>query len=257
MRTAPRLLVSDIEGTLTDRTGRRSSEELLHKLKSLEENGVPLVLCSGRDVAYQRALKERWGLDPDGPLVAENGASVFFEGREYITYHPDGFQRDILIAFLKERGVEELGELDPAKSHAITVYPKGFMEGLDYSPDDIKRIYVFLVKHLKGSHYRVLHTSASGEVLPRGVDKGTGLDRLLKLARLDPAGALFLGDGQNDLSAARMILKGRGRVAVPADAFPALRRIATYVSEKPYFHGAEDILDHFFPDRPAGRRGSR
>lgn len=207
------------------------------------------MLCSGRGVEYQLALRRRWGLDPDGPVVAENGCSIFWDGKEIVTYDFQNFHRDVLVSFLTERGAERIGDFDPDKRHQITLYPKGFMEGMDYSKGDIERIYRFLVKHLKGSRYRVFYTSASGEVLPEGVDKGTGLQALLGLAGMPPARALFLGDGQNDIPAARVILDGGGKVAAPANAVPSLKRLATYVSKEKYFRGAEDILDHMFPEK--------
>lgn len=252
-----RTVMADIEGTLTDKSGRHSSEALLHRLGDLEARGVLLVLCSGRSVRYQRELREKWGLDPEGPCVAENGCSIFWKGREIIAYDYPAFQREVLISYLSERGAEKLGEFDPDKRHAITLYPPGFLEGMDYSPDDITALYRFLRKHLKGSRYGVFYTSASVEVLPEGVDKGTGLDLLMAQAGLSHSGALYLGDGQNDVPAARRVLKGGGKVAAPANAVAAMKRLASFVSEKDDYRGAEDILDHFFPEKVNSRRAHR
>jgi len=252
-----RTVFADIEGTLTDRSGRHSSEALLHRLGDLEARGVLLVLCSGRSVRYQQELREKWGLDPEGPCVAENGCCIFWKGMEIITYDYPAFQRDVLISYLTERGAGKLGEFDPDKRHAITLYPPGFLEGMDYSPEDITRLYRFLLKHLKGSRYGVFYTSASVEVLPEGVDKGTGLDLLMGQARIAPSKALYIGDSQNDLPAAKRVLKGGGKVAAPANAVAAMKRLASFVSEKDDYRGAEDILDHFFPEKDNSRRAHR
>ena len=252
-----RTLIADIEGTLTDRSGRRSSEALLHRLGELEAGGVCIVLCSGRSVAYQRALRKKWGLDPDGPCVAENGCCIFWKGREYVTYDPTTFDRDALVCFLKERGAEDIADFDPDKSHAVTLYPPGFMQGTDHSPADIERIYRFLQKVLKGSSYGLFYTSASCEVLPGGVDKGAGLEPMLNLAGMDPSLALFIGDGQNDIPAAKLIGRGGGKVCVVANAVPALKRLATYVAKEECFRGALEILDRLIPERDNSRRTHR
>jgi HAD superfamily hydrolase (TIGR01484 family) len=250
-------IIADIEGTLTDRSGRRSSEAILHRLGELEASGVSIVLCSGRSVAYQRALREKWGLDPDGPCVAENGCSIFWKDREYMTYDPTTFDRDALVSFLRERGAGDIADFDPDKNHAVTLYPPGFMEGRDYSPADIERIYRFIQKVLKGSSYGLFYTSASCEVLPGGVDKGAGLEPLLNLAGMDPSRALFIGDGQNDIPAARLILRGGGKVGAPANAVPGLKRLATYVAKEECFRGALEVLDRFIPERDNSRRTHR
>ena len=48
----PAVLVADIEGTLTDKSGRETGPRLLKSLSLLEKNGVPLILCSGRGADY-------------------------------------------------------------------------------------------------------------------------------------------------------------------------------------------------------------
>jgi HAD superfamily hydrolase (TIGR01484 family) len=253
-RPAPRTLIADIEGTLTDRSGRSSSEELLHRLGELESGGVMVVLCSGRSAAYQAALREKWGLDPGGPCVAENGCSIFWQGREYVTFDPSRFDRDVVMGFLEERGIGELGEFDPDKNFAVTIYPPGFLRGAPYSARDIARLYRFLGKQLKGSSYGLFYTSASCEVLPEGVDKGTGLERLFALGRIDPGRAVYLGDGQNDIPAARLVLRGKGKVGAPADAVPGMRRIASRVAAAPSHRGALELIGAFFPENDNIRR---
>jgi len=252
-----RTLIADIEGTLTDRSGRRSSEEMLHRLGELEAGGVLIVLASGRSVAYQQALRTKWGLDPGGPCVAENGCCIFWEGRQYVTFDPQTYDRDAIIRFLAERGALDMGELDPDKEFAVTLYPRGFMQGAEYSPADIDKMYRFLKKALKGSSYGLFYTSASCEVLPAGVDKGTGLERLLALARIDPSHALFMGDGQNDVPAARLILRGGGMAAAPANAVGALKRLATHVARQEFHRGALELLDRFFPENDNSRQAHR
>lgn len=237
-----RVLVCDIEGTLTDKSGRKSSPRLLARLRSLQDGGAILVLASGRGAAYLRRLRREWGLG-EGPLVAENGCCVSPGGKVLPAYERTDYERQAIVKRLRAAGVRRLAELDPAKRHAVTLYPRGFQEGRDYSSKDLGRIYRFLRRELRGVRCSIYHTSASGEVLPPGVDKGTGLRFLFEKAALDASGAVFLCDGHNDLPAARYILRSGGRVGAPANAVPALRRMATFVSRRRYYDGALDALD--------------
>ncbi|MEM4729475.1 MAG: HAD-IIB family hydrolase [Thermoplasmata archaeon] len=242
----PRALAADIEGTLTDKSGRRTSAQLVGALRRLEVQGVLVILCSGRGVEYQRTLRRRWGLSPEAPLVAENGCSIFIGGREILTYRPTGFRRDKLLKRLQAMGVGAVGELDPEKRHAITVYPRGFMKGGDYTEEDIDRICDFLRKALRGVQCRIFRTSASGEVLPAGTDKGRGLRLLLRELRIPPLEVLFIGDGQNDVPAARFVKRAGGKVGVPANATGEMRALADYVSRGAFYEGALEILEAFF-----------
>lgn len=241
----PTVLVCDLEGTLTDKSGRKTSPELLARLRALEADGVCIVLASGRGVEYQRALRKKWGLN-DGPMVAENGCSIYLDGEETATFPPNTFDRDSIIYTLRERGAERLAEFDPDKKHEITLYPRGFLAGKDYAAEEISDIYEFLLRSLRGVPCRIFYTSASGEVLPRSVDKGHGLRALFERAKLPAGKTVFIGDGQNDIPAADFVLEAKGRVGAPANAVEELKAAATFVAKAEYYEGAIEAIDFFF-----------
>jgi HAD superfamily hydrolase (TIGR01484 family) len=248
MPANPAVLVCDLEGTLTDKSGRKTSPELLARLRSLERAGVCIVLASGRGVEYQRALRKKWGLK-DGPIVAENGCTIYLDGEETTTFPPKTFDRDSIIYDLREKGAERLAEFDPDKKHEITLYPRGFLAGKDYTAEEISDIYEFLLRTLRGVPCRIFYTSASGEVLPKSVDKGHGLRVLFEKAKLSAEKTVFIGDGQNDIPAADFILEGKGRVGAPANAVEELKAVSTFVATKEYFEGAIEAIDFFFPKK--------
>jgi HAD superfamily hydrolase (TIGR01484 family) len=241
-------LVCDLEGTLTDKSGRKTSPELLARLRSLERAGVCIVLASGRGVGYQRELRKKWGLE-DGPMVAENGCSFYLDGEETVTFPPNTFDRESILYTLREKGAEGIAEFDPDKKHEITLYPKGFLAGKDYAAEEISEIYEFLLRSLRGIPCRIFYTSASGEVLPRSVDKGHGLRALFEKAKLSLAKTVFIGDGQNDIPAADLVLEGKGRVGAPANAVDELKAVSTFVATKEYYEGAIEAIDFFFPKK--------
>ena len=113
-----RVLVCDIEGTLTDKSGRKSSPRLLARLRRLQDRGAILVLASGRGAAYLCRLRREWGLG-EGPLVAENGCCVSLGGKVLPAYERPSYDRPAIMKRLRAAGVRRLAELDPAKRHAV------------------------------------------------------------------------------------------------------------------------------------------
>ncbi|MFC2153858.1 HAD family hydrolase [Candidatus Altiarchaeota archaeon] len=237
------ILVLDVEGTLTDKSGRFIEEELLEKLRAFEGKGAPVVFCSGRDVLYLQEKREEWGLSSSGDFVAENGCVVFLEGKEEVTFDKASFPREQLIDLIEESDILEEGELDPRKKYMITIYPKGFLEGIDYNSSQIQDLLKKTEKILSSQNITVTYSSASVDIIPKGIDKGFGLQFLVRKKSMDPKSILFSGDGDNDVPAARFVQENGGSVAVPANAVDHLKELADYVAEKENGKGVLEVLD--------------
>lgn len=72
-----RWVVTDIDGTITDRKGRLDVDAI-RLLRELEDRGIPVGLVSGRPFPMVLMLGEYIGLS--GPLIAENGGAIQFRG---------------------------------------------------------------------------------------------------------------------------------------------------------------------------------
>ena len=74
----PKLIISDIDGTIFDR--KDTVTEGLIRLKTiLEENRIPFTLASGRCYADMKYLIEF--LDIRLPVIVNNGTGIMTEGR--------------------------------------------------------------------------------------------------------------------------------------------------------------------------------
>ncbi len=74
-RAAPlRVVVTDVDGTLTDRR-RRLDPAAVAAVQRVEERGIPVVLATGNVLPIALALHRSLGLS--GPIVAENGGLIW------------------------------------------------------------------------------------------------------------------------------------------------------------------------------------
>lgn len=69
------LIFSDLDGTLLD-SETYSFDRVVPVLKSLKEQGVPLVMCSSKTRFEMEVWRERLGLND--PFIVENGSAIVF-----------------------------------------------------------------------------------------------------------------------------------------------------------------------------------
>jgi hypothetical protein len=239
--------ICDIEGTLMDNSGRRIPTTLISYLQKLEARGIRLILCSGRDKSYQLNLRRQWGLaDTEVSLIAENGCVVVYRDHEYVTFDAASYPREKIVDKLIAENILACAEFDPAKKYVITLYPKGFSRGRKFTQTDVMRIYEQVKDVLQEFEYTIVYSSASTDIMPRYVDKSSGLRKLCAVSGLTPNQILFIGDSNNDLSAAKFVVAHGGKVCVPNNATLELKKIATYISEASDGLGTIEILMRYF-----------
>lgn len=241
------LLFLDIEGTITDPAGRFMGRSLAERITEMEMGGEDVVLCSGRDLDYMIRARERWGLPPLNGAIAENGCLILPAGRPpkeaYIDPRAEEMDREKIISDLTSAGLSEMAEVDPDKRYILSIYAPGFMEGEDYTPGDIASIHRFVEGNIDDHRCQVIPTSASVEVIPAGVDKGTGIRRYWEMTGHDPEESAFICDSNNDIQGARVVKSNGGRVYVVGNGVDKLKEMADYVASGNYWKGALEILD--------------
>jgi HAD superfamily hydrolase (TIGR01484 family) len=244
-----RLFAFDLEGTLSEKSGRVTSPALIKILAQLESTGNALLLCSGRDREYLVDWKRRHGLRHDSPFVTENGCVVVYDGKVYLTFEPAKFDRERIIEMLSCAGILEIGEFDPKKQFVVTIYPRGFSDGKDYSLQQVRQLFERVKEILKDIECTIMFTSASAEITPDGISKATGLKKFCELSRTNPAALVYFCDGNNDVPAAEFVKEHGGLVAVPANAVPELKKIADFVATKKFDDGTLEILSEMLSVR--------
>jgi hydroxymethylpyrimidine pyrophosphatase-like HAD family hydrolase len=85
------------------------------------------------------------------------------------------------------------------------------------------------------------YTSSCLNVLPRGLDKGKGLEFLAHKSGYRLEEMLGVGDSESDVP----FLTLTGYSAAPANAHETVKEAVQYVSPYPTVEGVRDILHHF------------
>ncbi|MCI4373655.1 MAG: phosphoglycolate phosphatase [Thermoplasmata archaeon] len=215
-----RLVVTDIDGTLTDRT-RRLDPDAIRALRTLEDRGIPVVLATGNVLPIALALHRSLGLS--GPIVAENGGLLWWK---------DGAGRDRVEA-LADRKV------------ALAAYRSLVRAGLP-----VRRLFtdrwrecevaieptvsVASIRRVLGNRpVTVESTGFAIHLMEAGAGKKAALDRVLGPLDRTLADAVVLGDGDNDVQMLRAAGFG---VSFPSGS-PRARAAADYVTRRPFSGG--------------------
>lgn len=213
-----RVLAFDYDGTIAE--CGRIPQSMLDTLLNLRRAKYSLFLVTGRNY---RSLP----LNPlqeifDG-IVWENGAVLSRQGASDI-FLPFGQLDPNLISSLRKTGI-------PLEQGESIVSSWSFHEQI---------IWQSLTEY--GGEATVSHNKGAVMILPPGANKGSGLERMLRICGLSPRNLVCFGDGENDLS---MFQLAETRVAV-GDAVDELKAAADFVTTAPGPQGVLEALHRFW-----------
>ncbi|HVW61701.1 MAG TPA: HAD-IIB family hydrolase [Puia sp.] len=210
------VLATDYDGTLA--TQGRVTEEILHELQALKASGRRLVLVTGRE------MKDLVEVFPDYKImdfiVAENGALIHepATGKEQLLGPPPD---ESFVRALVERGV-----------HPISV---GKVIIATWEPHE--KTVLDVIK-ASGSERQVIFNKGAVMILPPGVNKATGLLKLLHSIHLSLHNAVAIGDAEND---GALLQAAECAVAV-ANALPGLKSLADWVTDGGHGLGVSQLI---------------
>jgi hydroxymethylpyrimidine pyrophosphatase-like HAD family hydrolase len=214
---------TDYDGTIAD--ANRVAAPTARALERVRASGRKLLLVTGRMLADLR------GVCPDldrmfDAVVAENGALVYFPDRRELRTLGDP-PEPALVDALRRRGVPfDLGA-------AILATDAQFAEPALAAIQET------------GVNRTPIFNKGALMLLPGGVTKGTGLAVALAALEISPHNMVGIGDAENDHA---FLALSECAVAV-ADAVPALRERADYVTRAPSAAGVvEFIEEHLLHD---------
>jgi Cof subfamily protein (haloacid dehalogenase superfamily) len=248
----PKLIVSDLDGTLL-RSDETISDATVAELRRWADDGVPLVLATGRPPRWMLGVRDRLG---GGTAVCCNGAVLLDLGAfTVLEEHP--VTPEILRTI-----TGELRRRQPDTWFAVE-YGDQFRHEPIYQPrwdvhapgvavatlaemvsrpvakllarhEDLPRDeFVELVAEVVGDAATVTNSSsdALAEISARGVTKATGLARVAADRGLGPGDIVYFGDMPNDLAAFDWVREGGGRAVAMAHAHPDVLVAATDVTD--------------------------
>jgi len=217
------VFATDYDGTIAE--ANHVPETTARALERVRATGRKVLLVTGR------LLPDLQRVCPDADrmfdaVVAENGALVYFPERREVRRLGDA-PEPALIEALRRRGVR----VDVGSSIVATDAPFAEAALSAIRETGVERTLVFNKDALM--------------LLPGGVTKGTGLAAVLATLELSPRNMVGIGDAENDHA---FLAMSECAVAV-ADAVPALRERADYVTRAPASRGVvEFIEEHLLRD---------
>ena len=237
------LVVLDIDGVLTDGESQPLDLGLLKLLAGMNtaaqnDSDLPAVtLCSGRPAPYVEVLLQ--AIAGHLPGIYENGAGLFVP-------HPYGFHPHPQLADkngfheVRERLENELVKngvafIQPGKVHSLTLFAE------DPSKTSLLREQAEDALGTLVEKVELTYSTSCLNVLPRGMDKGKGIEFLAKTLDLGLESMLGVGDSDVDLPFLAII----GHRAAPANANTEVKKLVDYISPKATSQGLHDILQHY------------
>lgn len=212
-----RALACDYDGTLA--TESRIPDAVLKSLAKVRPSGRKLVLVTGRELPDLLTLIPNLRLFDR--IVAENGA---------VLYRPASDQ-EIALAIPPSDTF-----LNALKAHEVHPLTRGRVIIATHAPHELTVLKV--IKAL-GLELTLSFNKGGVMILPSGVNKGTGLTAALAELEILPEQVVGVGDAENDHTLLEVC---GGRVAV-ANALPALKQRAQFVTSLPAGQGVQELIE--------------
>lgn len=236
----------DIDGTLRD-NNRNISQESIDAIARVKEQGIIVVLATGRSCNYAKKVAEK--INTSDYLISSNGSEVInFRTNE--TIFNKGIDRNSLydiFAYCQENNVNLL--LNTIKEDYQTIeesHRRTLIHFLDEIKEDVNQIVItsmnydrmLVIPEMFKEKFPHLHLSGSSSDLKRGnrhpetdyyhdynaenVSKATGVLELLDYLKIPVERSIAIGNSDNDISMCSVAGCG---VAV-ANASKSLKEIA-------------------------------
>lgn len=219
-----RWVVTDIDGTITDRKGRLDVDAI-RLLRELEDRGIPVGLVSGRPFPMVLMLGEYIGLS--GPLIAENGGAIRFRGAN----------QELGSRAIATEAARQLGSLLPIQM----TWDDGWrVSDCAIEPsvavDDVLGALQEL--HLD---VEVQVSSIMIHLAKRGVTKRSAMERWLTTAGESSDAVLIAGDSGSDAGLFRAFASS----IAPSNSTAPILQLASYRASAGYAAGFCEGLEHF------------
>ena len=214
-----RAVITDVDGTLTDRERRLdpAAVALIHRLTA---RSIPVLLATGNVLPIALGLHRSLGLT--GPIVAENGGIVY-----YPEHRGDRVERlaDVRVA---QRAYRTLRRKGLPVRRLFTDRWRESEVALD------TRVSLWRIQRaLAGRPIQVESTGFAVHLMEPGAGKLPGVRRALGLLGLTIEESLVLGDGDNDV---KMLRAAGWSVSFPSASRRA-RAAADYVTHRDCVQG--------------------
>ncbi len=257
-----KLIISDIDGTLVDRT-EQIPPELIAAVRKCRDAGIVFALATGRTTELAEPFVR--ALEIDAPCIEANGAYIL-RGGKCLAEH--GFSAAPIREIL-----EQADQLDMTVTLSNTQYERAVREtayvryhqslgnrfqqllpfsSIDWERDRFQKIMIMdearsgriqeireRLEPFSGRFWITTFSDKAVELGPKGCNKATGMEELATLLDIDLSQVMACGDYRNDFE---MITRAGYGVAVD-NALPEIKAAADYVASKPYALGVVEAME--------------
>lgn len=227
---SPRALICDIDGTITDKR-RRINLDSVSVIRTLVDNGIPVVFASGNTVCSLTFLCKMVGTD--GTIISENGG-VYRIG--YMGEMKICVDKNVSLAayekirdYFSKRGVE-LELYSPEYRFADIAFA--------HTGDacEVRKI-------VSGMPVKILDSGFALHIMAENVNKGTTFLKVAREMNISPGDFVAVGDSSNDIE----LIEYAGVGVAVSGGQPEAADAADYISEKNYGDGFSESVRKFFP----------
>ena len=227
-----KLVALDLDGTVMCAQGKSPvSQRTKLAVFALQDAGIPVTFVTGRTEDYAMPLAKEFGLRT--PLVTYNGARMYCPEQARVLHESvieskdaaaiaDWLKSDdeVVACYITRDGRLHLFQSrcsgKPAHADYLFGTPRTIVESLsteiNVDKSSVSKLIISTqrpletevperfgpVAHVVRTHPELL------EVLPVGVSKGQGVQRLCEMLQIDPAHVVAVGDQDNDISTFEM-----------------------------------------------------
>ena len=226
-----KLFITDIDGCLME-PFVTPDWEVMGKIKALNDKSKskadipPLTICTGRPLPYAEAIAQWMGIQL--PIVFENAGMLDLhnysvsvngtfddEARQQVSELKKWLSREIIASYDGMQAeffkLMDAGLIHPDEQVILQALPK--------------------VKKYVNEHYQdfeVHHTGVSINIILKGNNKRTGIQKLCSLQEIDPQEVAYIGDSSGDIPGLDLV----GFPYAPSNASDGVKQVANALSDR-------------------------
>jgi hydroxymethylpyrimidine pyrophosphatase-like HAD family hydrolase len=215
-------LASDYDGTLAH--DGHVSRITIAAVQRLKDSGRKFILVTGRELPELQSVFPDIGICD--VVVAENGALLYWpaEGKEETLAEPPP------AAFVTEM-----------TTRGVQPFSLGRVIFATWRPHET--VVLEVIQQL-GIEYHIIFNKRAVMVLPSGVNKATGLARVLRRLKIGPHHVVGVGDAEND----HAFLDSCSVAVAVENALPALKEKCDLVTTADHGRGVIELIDRLLAD---------
>lgn len=265
-----KLIALDLDGTLLN-SQKKISDENKQAIKEAKAKGIHVVICTGRPIKAVKAILVELGLTSEQDYVITfNGGLVQVSATEEILFTKGHTKEDVLAIYEECTRVGlPVNPIDVDYVY-VTDYPQNnpslyetviknnltfvcqdwqnfstehlFHKAVACCPEKLldERMALF-TETFKERFNLVKSRPILLEILPKGIDKSTGLKEICRLLKIEPQQVMTLGDEENDLE----MLTFAGYGIAMGNAIPMVKSAAKYITGTNDEHGVAQAIRQY------------